>query len=92
MMGMMGMVGQTGVDPVIPEGNGFTARRSCRFATDAFLLSTANKEDLLNLLAGAMAYHVCQPLINNFYSRARWLVRTILHRKPTSKTPKSLSF
>jgi hypothetical protein len=55
-------------------------------------LSTANKEDLLNLLAGAIAYHVCQPLTNNFYSRARWLVRTILHRKPTSKTPKSLSF
>jgi hypothetical protein len=55
-------------------------------------LNTANKEDLLNLLAGAMAYHVCQPPINNFYSRARWLVRTILHRKPISKTPKTLSF
>ena len=30
------MVGQGGVDPPIPEGNGFTARRSCRFATDPY--------------------------------------------------------
>ena len=30
------MVGQTGVDPVTPEGNGFTARRSCRFATGPY--------------------------------------------------------
>ena len=31
------MVGQGGADPPIPEGNGFTARRSCRFATDPYV-------------------------------------------------------
>ena len=30
------MVGQGGADPPTPEGNGFTARRSCRFATDPY--------------------------------------------------------
>ena len=30
------LVGQAGVDPATPEGNGFTARRSCRFATDPY--------------------------------------------------------
>ena len=35
------MVGQVGVDPTTPEGNGFTARRVCRFATDPY-----NGEDL----------------------------------------------
>ena len=29
-------MGQGGADPPIPEGNGFTARRSCRFATDPY--------------------------------------------------------
>ena len=30
------MVGQVGVEPTTPEGNGFTARRVCRFATDPY--------------------------------------------------------
>ena len=34
------MVGQAGVDPATPEGNGFTARRSCRFATDPYYVHT----------------------------------------------------
>ena len=27
------LVGEVGADPTVPEGNGFTVRRSCRFAT-----------------------------------------------------------
>ena len=27
------MVGEVGADPTVPEDNGFTVRRSCRFAT-----------------------------------------------------------
>lgn len=34
------LVGQVGVDPATPEGNGFTARRSCRFATDPYYVYT----------------------------------------------------
>lgn len=34
------MVGQAGVDPATPEGNGFTARRSCRFATGPYYVHT----------------------------------------------------
>ena len=30
------LVGQGGADPPTPEGNGFTVRRSCRFATDPY--------------------------------------------------------
>ena len=30
------MVSQAGVDPATPGGNGFTVRRSCRFATDPY--------------------------------------------------------
>ena len=26
-------MGEVGADPTVPEGNGFTVRRSCRFAT-----------------------------------------------------------
>lgn len=81
------MVGNVGLEPLF-----LTPNQVCYHYTTFPKLNTANKEDLLNLLAGATAYHVCQPLINNFYSRARWLVRTILHRKPISKTPKTLSF
>lgn len=81
------MVGNVGLEPLF-----LTPNQVCYHYTTFPKLSTTNKEDLLNLLAGAMAYHVCQPLINNFYSRARWLVRTILYRKPISKTPKTLSF
>ena len=38
------MVGQGGVDPPIPEGNGFTARRSCRFATDPYMAAQVGLE------------------------------------------------
>ena len=34
------MVGQAGVDPATPEGNGFTVRRSCRFATAPYYVRT----------------------------------------------------
>ena len=30
------MVGQVGVEPTTPEGNGFTVHRVCRFATDPY--------------------------------------------------------
>ena len=36
------MVGQGGVDPPTPKGNGFTARRSCRFATDPYMEAQEN--------------------------------------------------
>ena len=36
------MVGQGGADPPTPEGNGFTARRSCRFATDPYMEAQEN--------------------------------------------------
>ena len=32
----IGLVGQGGVDPPTSRENGFTARRSCRFATDPY--------------------------------------------------------
>ena len=38
------MVGQGGADPPTPEGNGFTARRSCRFATDPYMAAQVGLE------------------------------------------------
>ena len=46
------MVGQGGVDPPIPEGNGFTARRSCRFATDPYMEAQENYDISTSHLTG----------------------------------------
>ena len=48
-------MGQGGADPPIPEGNGFTARRSCRFATDPYLTATAPCTSASSLLIGSCA-------------------------------------
>lgn len=34
------MVGQAGIDPATPEGNEFTACRSCQFTTDLYYIHT----------------------------------------------------
>ena len=46
------MVGQGGADPPIPEGNGFTARRSCRFATDPYVAAHHGLEPRTSCLTG----------------------------------------
>ena len=46
------MVGQGGVDPPTPEGNGFTARRSCRFATDPYMEAQENYDISTSRLTG----------------------------------------
>ena len=50
------MVGQGGADPPTPEGNGFTARRSCRFATDPYMEAQENYDiSTLRLTAACSA-------------------------------------
>ena len=46
------MVGQGGADPPTPEGNGFTARRSCRFATDPYMEAQENYDISTSRLTG----------------------------------------
>ena len=49
-------MGQGGVDPPTPEGNGFTARRSCRFATDPYMEAQENYDiSTLRLTAACSA-------------------------------------
>ena len=48
-------MGQGGADPPTPEGNGFTARCSCRFATDPYLTATAPCTSASSLLIGSCA-------------------------------------
>ena len=45
-------MGQGGVDPPTPEGNGFTARRSCRFATDPYVEAQENYDISTSRLTG----------------------------------------
>ena len=45
-------MGQGGVDPPTPEGNGFTARRSCRFATDPYMEAQENYDISTSRLTG----------------------------------------
>lgn len=51
------MVGQVGVDPTAPEGNGFTVRRVCRFATDPYG-ARGELRTLNPLLAWGLKSHV----------------------------------
>ena len=45
-------MGQGGVDPPTHEGNGFTARRSCRFATDPYVAAHHGLEPRTSCLTG----------------------------------------
>ena len=45
-------MGQGGADPPIPKGNGFTARRSCRFATDPYMEAQENYDISTSRLTG----------------------------------------
>ena len=45
-------MGQGGADPPTPEGNGFTARRSCRFATDPYVEAQENYDISTSRLTG----------------------------------------
>ena len=75
------MVGQGGVDPPTPEGNGFTARRSCRFATDPYMEAQENYDISTSRLTGVrsaseLPYHITrlskssQPYIKHILSVA----------------------
>ena len=46
------MVGQGGADPPTSEENGFTARRSCRFATDPYVEAQENYDISTSRLTG----------------------------------------
>ena len=45
-------MGQGGADPPTPKGNGFTARRSCRFATDPYMAAQENYDISTSRLTG----------------------------------------
>ena len=59
-------MGQGGVDPPTPEGNGFTARRSCRFATDPYMEAQENYDiSTLRLLTHQLTNSLLLPPIHN---------------------------
>ena len=46
------MGGQGGAEPPIPKGKGFTARRSCRFATEPYMAAHHGLEPRTSCLTG----------------------------------------